>query len=234
MGANIDLDKADSGSSGKKQKKKRSFFGLRSRASSNVTSVETGSHADGASTEKKKTAHVAAEELEKTDSYDSTKGERKSSLGLFGRYLYSDNDEKIEDKGIELSIKSDSDDDGTGGNLDNRKSAAFTNNTLRLPPLPLRPAVDTQSDATPQDSKEHDPKQSARIEIPGQTVQQEDNIESTGQRIRRKPIGLRASSYHEQRNPESKPDASKLPAESLINPAARLDGPGWDTSPFGA
>jgi tetratricopeptide (TPR) repeat protein len=234
MGANIDLDKTDSGSSEKKQKKKRSFFGLRSRASSNATPVETGSHADGASTEKKKTAHVAAEELEKTDSYDSIKGKRKSSLGLFGRYLYGDTDQKIEDKEIELNIESDSDDDGTGENLDNEKSAAFTNNPLRPPPLPPRPALDTQSDATNARQQGTRPQHSASIEIPSQTVQQEDTIESTMQQIRRKPIASRPSSYHEQRKPESKPDASELPAERIINPAARLDGPGWDASPFGA
>lgn len=226
MGANIDLDKTDSGSSGKKQTMKRSLFGLRSRASSNGTPVETGSHADGASTGKKEVAHVAAEELQKTDSYDLTKRKRKSSLRLFGRYLYGDTDEKIEDKEIELSIESDSDDDGTGENLDNEKSAAFTNAPLRLPPLPPRPAVETQSDAKTQDSKEHDPRHSASIEIPSQTVQQEDTIESTVQQIQRKPIASRPSSYHEQRKPESKPDASELPAERVINPAARLDGPG--------
>lgn len=233
MGANIDLDKTDSGSSEKKQKK-RLFFGLRSRVSRNATPVETGSHADGASTEKKKTAHVAAEELEKTDSYDSTKGTRKSSLGLFGRYLYSDTDKKIEDKEIELTIESDSDDDGTGENRVNEKSAAFTNNPLRPPPLPPRPAVDTQSDATTQHSKDHDPKHSASIEVPSQTVQQEDTIEFTVQQIRRRPIASRPSRYHEQRKPESKLDASELPAERVVNPAARLDGPGWDASPFGA
>ena len=209
-GANIGLDKTDSGSSEKKQKKKRSFFGLRSRASSNTTPVETGSTADDAHTEKKKTAHDAAEELEKTDSYDSTKGKRKSSLGLFGRYLHADPDEKkVEDKEIEFTIESDSDDDddGTGETLDSEKSAAFfTNNSRRLPsPLPPRPAaVDTQSDATTtQDNKDHDPKQSASIEVPSQTVQQGDTIESTvQQQIRRKPIASSPSSYHEQRNPE--------------------------------
>ncbi|KAL9118528.1 MAG: hypothetical protein Q9187_004927 [Circinaria calcarea] len=234
MGANIDLDKTDSGSSEKKQKKKRSFFGSRSRASSNATPVETGSHADGASTEKKKTAYVAVDEMEKTNSYDSTKGIWKSSLGLFGMYLYGDTDEKIEDKEIELTIESDSDDDGTGENLDNEKSAAFTNNPLRPPPLPPRPAVDTQFDAITPDSKDHDPKHSANMEIPSQTVPLEDTIESTVQQIRRRPITSRPSRYHEQRKPELKPDASELPAERVVNPAARLDGPGWDASPFGA
>ena len=233
MGANIDLDKTNSSSSGKKQKKKRSFFGLGGRASSNATPVGTSSHADGASTEKNNTAYVAAEELEKTDSYDSIKGRRKSSLGLFGRYLYGDSGEKTEDKEIELTISSDSDDDGTEENLDNEKSAASTNNPPRLPPLPPRPAIGTQSDATTQDSKEHDPKHSASIEIASQPVQQEDTVESTAQQIRRKPIVLRPSSSHEQREPESKPDASELRARRVINPAARLNGP-WDTFPFGA
>ena len=207
MGANIDLDKTDSGFSEEKQKKKRSFFELRSRASSNATPIETRSHADGASTEKRKTAHVAAEELEKSDSYDLTKGKRKSSLGLFGRYKYGDTDEKIEDKEIESTIESDSDDDGRRENLDNEKSPAFTNKPSRPPPLPPRPAVNTQFDVTMQDSKEHDPKHSASTEIPSQTVQQGDTIESRVPQIRRKPIASRPSSNHEQRKPESKTDA---------------------------
>ncbi|KAF7511349.1 hypothetical protein GJ744_004914 [Endocarpon pusillum] len=234
MEANIELDKTASGTSEKRQRKKRSFFGLRSRASSNAEHVVAGSHADGAITEKEQTAHVATEELEKSESYDSTKGTRKWSLGLFGRYLSGDTEEKIEDKEIDLTIDSDSDDDRTGESLDNEKSAAFTNNPLGPPPLPQRPAVDTQSHATMQDSKEHDPKHRASIEVPSETVQQEDTIESIAQLIRRRRIDSRASRYQEQRKPELKPDASELPAEGVRNPAARLDGPGWDASPFGA
>ena len=196
--ANIDLNKTDSGSSEKKQKKKRSFFRLRRRASSDATPIETSPNVDGASTEKKKTAHVSAEELEKADSYNSTKEKRKSSLELFGRDIYGEPDEKIENKEIELTIESDSDDNETEEHLDNEKSASFTINLPGLSPMPPRLAVDTQSDATTQESNKNDPKHNAGVKIPSQTIPQKDIIESTVQSIRRKPIASRHSDYHEQ------------------------------------
>lgn len=234
MGANLDLDKIDSGSSGKKQKNRRSYWGMGPRASNNTTTVETGPRDDGTSTEKKVVTQDAAEKLEKNGSHDSAKGRRKSGSRMFGKYLYRDSDEKTEDKEIEIPIESDSDDDGTGDHLDLEKSAAFTSSPDRRPPSSPWPAVETHSNATTQGSNGHNPNHSARSEPLSQTVQQEDSIESTLQQIRRKRVASKPSNHYEQPRPESKPEASELPAEMIVNPAARLNGPGWDLSPFGA
>lgn len=208
VASNTNFDKATDVSAEKKQMKKRSFFGLRSQALSDVIHTRMRSLADSASTNQRDT-HVVADELEKSRSHDS--------------------DEKTGDKEIELLIESDSDNDEIGESLDIEKSASFTYNPLMVPP----PAVVASSNATIQDNKATGPNYGTKSTTPSQKVEQDDNSEPPLLPIRRKPVASRPLSYVGQGKHETKPDAGVVVPETVINPAARLDGPGWDASPFG-
>jgi hypothetical protein len=187
VGDDLTLDKLEAPSSGKANKKRRSFLGLRSRASSSADKENITTSGIG---DEKQHSSVTSNEVEKSDD-NGSKARRSSILGLLGLSILERKDSE-NDKDLDL----DTEDDSPLDNLDPEKTPAYTtstNNREMSKPHVVAPSQ-SQSNypdmvATPQglvNKPDQEP-------LWGQMDPQEAAIVASNHKIKRRPVNTNRS-----------------------------------------